>query len=122
MLSLRLTYPTSETGLEFHALYPSFVRTALTEAGPMKADMLIPAMKRQLFPNVEEYVESALKVKILRSNSSAILSVSANQRIAFDQIHWLAENDSTAQIGHSFLENLYIDKHADRLELPTKYY
>lgn len=63
-LSLRNAYPKSETGLEFHVLHPHFVRTNMTEGGPMKAGDLIKIGKNILFPDVDSWVKSALKVRL----------------------------------------------------------
>ena len=56
--SLQAAYPTSETGLIFHALHPQFVQTPMTA----RAGVPYNRLKTYVFPDVDRWMESALKV------------------------------------------------------------
>ena len=64
--SLGRSYPANEHGVVFHEFHPQFVRTPMTTEGPETIDVT-GILQKFVFPDVDEWVNSALKVNHGRS-------------------------------------------------------
>jgi len=58
--SLGRSYPSTQNGVVFHEFHPQFVRTPMTTQGPETIDVT-GFLQKIIFPDVEEWVKSALK-------------------------------------------------------------
>ena len=62
--SLGRSYPSTQNGVLFHEFHPQFVRTPMTTQGPETIDVT-GFLQKIIFPDVEEWVKSALKVNLI---------------------------------------------------------